>query len=178
MSDAAPRSERPLARRSFLTPVGELTALASDKGLVALVFGPRVDESLGRLHRHGRTVELGHRSSPHIERLSEWMDAYFHKRWRDLPYVPLDLVGTPFERQVWQSLRLIGPGQLTSYGHLADVLPDHTAARAIGQAVGANPVALLVGCHRVLSANGSLTGYRGGLSAKAWLLRHEGSMML
>jgi O-6-methylguanine DNA methyltransferase len=168
----------PLRRRSFLSPVGELTALASERGLCALKFGPRLDHQLARLARHGVNTEVESGSSPYLDGLMDWLDAYFNGRMGREPYLKLDLHGTPFERQVWQALRQIGPGYLTSYGHVAQVLPARTSARAIGQAVGANPIAILIPCHRVLSSTGALTGYRGGLSAKSWLLRHEGSLLL
>ncbi|TNE89813.1 MAG: methylated-DNA--[protein]-cysteine S-methyltransferase [Deltaproteobacteria bacterium] len=168
----------PLKRRSFLTPVGELTAVASEEGLCVLEFGPRVDRQLGRLARHGLSTELVGGADKHLDAAMAWLDAYFNGRMGKEPYVKLDLRGTGFELTVWQALRRIGPGYLTSYGHIAEILPDRTSARAIGQAVGSNPVAIIVPCHRVLSANGSLTGYSGGLSAKSWLLRHEGSLLL
>lgn len=168
----------PLRRRSFLSPVGELTALSSDRGLCALAFGPRIDGHLARLARHGVTTEVESGPSPYLDGLMAWLDAYFNGKMGREPYLKLDLQGTPFERQVWQALRQIGPGYLTSYGHIAEVLPDRTSARAIGQAVRSNPVPIVVPCHRVLSATGALTGYSGGLSAKSWLLRHEGSLLL
>lgn len=168
----------PLKRRSFLSPVGELTAIASERGLCALEFGPRVERQLRRFARHGHSTELVSGPSPHLDAVGAWMEAYFNGRFGCEPHVKLDMVGTRFELDVWQALRRIGNGHLTTYGHIAEALPGKTSARAIGQAVGANPVAIVVPCHRVLSANGSLTGYSGGLSAKSWLLRHEGSLLL
>ncbi|MCO4748037.1 MAG: methylated-DNA--[protein]-cysteine S-methyltransferase [Proteobacteria bacterium] len=158
--------------------MGELTALASDDGVVALEFGPRLERQLRRFAKHGPTVSVQQGNNRHLDAVAAWLKAYLAREFGREPYVKLDLRGTDFEKTVWQALRQIGAGHLTSYGHIAEVLPRNTSARAIGQAVGANPLSMLVPCHRVLGANGSLTGYSGGLSAKAWLLRHEGSLLL
>ena len=89
--------------------------------------------------------------------------------------MPLHLVGTPFEQEVWTLLRAIPAGESRSYGWLARELRRPDAARAVGAAVGANPVSLIVPCHRVVGTDGSLTGYGGGVDRKQWLLRHEGT---
>lgn len=92
-----------------------------------------------------------------------------------LDAVPLALGGTAFQRAVWQALRQVPPGAPTTYGALAAGLGHPPgASRAVGAAVGRNPLALLVPCHRVLGASGALTGFRWGLPAKRWLLEHEG----
>jgi len=83
--------------------------------------------------------------------------------------------GTAFQRQVWAALRAIPVGEVLSYGALAARLGRPTAVRAVGLANGANPIAIAVPCHRVIGANGALTGYGGGLERKAWLLAHEGA---
>ena len=87
--------------------------------------------------------------------------------------LPLDLRGTPFQRQVWQALRDIPCGQVMHYGQLAEALGRPGAARAVGAANGANPVSVVVPCHRLIGADGSLTGYGGGLPRKRFLLQHE-----
>ena len=81
--------------------------------------------------------------------------------------------GAEFEKRVWAALRTIPPGQTTSYGAIAKGLGDAGAARAVGAANGANPVAIIVPCHRVIGSSGSLTGYGGGLKRKQWLIDHE-----
>jgi methylated-DNA-[protein]-cysteine S-methyltransferase len=84
------------------------------------------------------------------------------------------LAGTPFQRSVWSALRRIPAGTTTSYGALAEHIERPTAVRAVGHANGANPISVVVPCHRVIGADGSLTGYGGGLDRKRWLLAHEG----
>ena len=83
--------------------------------------------------------------------------------------------GTPFQRAVWTGLTTIPPGETLSYGGLAARLGCPTAVRAVGTANGANPISVVVPCHRVIGADGSLTGYGGGIERKRWLLRHEGA---
>jgi methylated-DNA-[protein]-cysteine S-methyltransferase len=82
--------------------------------------------------------------------------------------------GTPFQREVWAALRRIPAGQIASYGQLAARIGRPAAVRAVGLANGSNPVGVIVPCHRVIGANGSLTGYGGGIERKRWLLAHEG----
>ena len=89
--------------------------------------------------------------------------------------LPLHLLGSAFQRRVWAALLEIPCGETTSYGELARVIGVPGAARAVGLANGQNPVPIIVPCHRVIGANGSLTGYGGGLDAKRWLLTHEAS---
>jgi methylated-DNA-[protein]-cysteine S-methyltransferase len=88
------------------------------------------------------------------------------------------LRGTEFERAVWREIQAIPAGQTTTYGDIAATLERRDASRAVGAAVGANPVSLIVPCHRVIGLDGGLTGYGGGLPRKEWLLRHEGVLLL
>ena len=91
--------------------------------------------------------------------------------------LPLEFSGTDFQLQVWQMLRAIPYGTTTSYGELARRLGDPTASRAVGAANGQNPIPVIVPCHRVIGANGDLTGFGGGLDRKRWLLEHEGALL-
>ena len=101
-----------------------------------------------------------------------WLDAYFDGRLLPLPRLAPG--GTPFQQRVWQMLLTIPLGQTCSYGQIACACFGRpVGAQAVGQAVGRNPVAILIPCHRVLGADGSLTGYGGGAAAKRWLLQHE-----
>jgi methylated-DNA-[protein]-cysteine S-methyltransferase len=100
---------------------------------------------------------------------------YFAGEIGALASVPWRTGGTPFQKKVWQALTTIPPGTTLSYGALAARIGIPKAVRAVGLANGANPVALVVPCHRVIGANGSLTGFGGGLPRKRWLLRHEGA---
>ena len=101
------------------------------------------------------------------------LDEYFTGKRRDFN-LPLALRGTPFQEQVWQALTEIPYGATWSYGQLAERIGNPRAVRAVGLANGRNPISILVPCHRVIGADGSLTGYGGGLERKRWLLAHEG----
>lgn len=99
--------------------------------------------------------------------------AYFDGELRPIDELEVATAGTPFQRQVWQALRGIAGGAPISYGALATRITRPTAMRAVGLANGANPIGIVVPCHRVVGANASLTGYGGGLHRKRWLLDHE-----
>jgi methylated-DNA-[protein]-cysteine S-methyltransferase len=109
-----------------------------------------------------------------IARTRKWLASYFAGTSPAAPDIPLDMRGADFEKRVWAALRAIPPGRTTSYGAIAKSLGDAGASRAVGAANGANPVAVIVPCHRIIGSNGTLTGYGGGLDRKEWLLRHEG----
>lgn len=110
-----------------------------------------------------------------VQRLREQLEAYAqgHRRGFD---IPLRLHGSPFAERVWGALRRIPFGETRSYGQLATELGDPNLSRAVGRANGANPVSILVPCHRVIGADGTLTGYAGGLPMKERLLRLEGAL--
>ncbi len=171
-----------LSRSIIGTPIGDMLALSSDEGLCALEFttveGPnRGQERLTRLNaRLGRWFpphEIVDRESPTIARTRGWLTAYFGGTAAEIGDLPLDMRGAPFEKRVWTALTAIPPGQTTSYGAIARALDAEGASRAVGAANGANPVAIIVPCHRVIGASGSLTGYGGGLERKTWLIEHE-----
>ncbi len=106
--------------------------------------------------------------------IGDWLDRYFAGARPPTSDIRLDLRGTSFELSVWQALLDIPFGRTESYGSLARKLRCPNGARAVGLAVGRNPASIIVPCHRVLGADGSLTGYGGGLERKRWLLQHEG----
>jgi methylated-DNA-[protein]-cysteine S-methyltransferase len=105
------------------------------------------------------------------------LTAYFAGDLDCLKSIPWRAAGTPFQRNVWTALRAIPAGTTLSYGALATRLDVPKAVRAVGHANGANPISVVVPCHRVIGADGSLTGYGGGLDRKRWLLEHEGFML-
>jgi O-6-methylguanine DNA methyltransferase len=164
-----------LRRRVLDTPVGPMLALASDAALLALEFGKadrhdRLDARRARwFPRH--TLEDG--SNPLIEMTAAWLDAYFAGACADSHTLPVAMHGTAFERRVWALLLQIPAGRTRSYGELAADLGLRHGARAVGLANGANPLAIVVPCHRVIGSTGTLTGYGGGLDRKQWLLAHE-----
>jgi O-6-methylguanine DNA methyltransferase len=162
-------------RRIFDTPVGPMLALASDAALVALEFGKadrhhRLDARRARWFPP-HTIEDG--SNAVLDMTAAWLEAYFVGVSDDPNAVPLAMHGTEFERRVWTLLLNIPAGQTRSYGELASDLGLRHGARAVGLANGANPLAIIVPCHRVIGSSGTLTGYGGGLDRKQWLLEHE-----
>jgi methylated-DNA-[protein]-cysteine S-methyltransferase len=149
------------------TPVGELTLVASDQGLRAILW-PNLSPTRAGIHpRPHRNPE-----HPILVRTAVQLDQYFAGS-RITFDIPLDLQGTRFQLAAWRSLADIPYGTTTSYGRQAAALGIPTAARALGAANGANPVCIVLPCHRVIGADGSLTGFGGGLPTKQWLLDHE-----
>lgn len=163
----------PLARRPWVaqarldTPLGPMTAAATAQGLGGLWFD-------GQAHHPGPLDAPTLPEHPTLRQAARALQAYFARPQRTPSGLPaLDLGGTPLQRAVWQALLAIDPGQTRRYGELAAALGRPGAARAIGAAVGRNPVSVLVPCHRVLGAGGQLTGYAGGLDRKQALLDGE-----
>ncbi|SHK56908.1 methylated-DNA-[protein]-cysteine S-methyltransferase [Bradyrhizobium lablabi] len=117
------------------------------------------------------------RDAPAPEEVKAALRSYFAGDLDSLKTIKWRLAGTPFQRKVWTALTAIPPGTTTSYGALAAQLGMPQAVRAVGHANGSNPISVVVPCHRVIGANGSLTGYGGGLPRKRWLLEHEGVVL-
>lgn len=157
-----------LAQQRINTPLGPLTALRNDEGLVGLWFD-------GQKHHPGALDAPEVQADPLFKQIEAGLQAYF--KGQVLPQdLPLDPQGTPFQRAVWQALLEIPAGESRSYSELAAQLGKPGSARAVGAAVGRNPVSILIPCHRVLGADGSLTGYAGGLERKEALLKLEGRL--
>ena len=155
------------------SPIGTLLLVSDDDGrLRALDFDDYEDRMLRLLKTHygDTTLAPGQASAPARRAL----DAYFAGDLGAIDDVPVATGGTPFQSAVWAALRRIPAGTTTSYGALAATIGHPSAMRAVGLAVGSNPVAIIVPCHRVIGADHSLTGYAGGLPRKRWLLEHEG----
>ncbi len=148
-----------------------------DEHLCALEFedhGPRLQRLLKRHYgASGETCALVNAGLP--GEVETALGNYFAGELTAIDTVPVRTNGTPFQKQVWAALRKIPPGTTSTYGALAHCIGKPRAIRAVGAANGANPVGIVVPCHRVIGADGSLTGYGGGVERKAWLLRHEGA---
>ena len=151
----------------YTSPVGTLLLTCREEGLTGLWMNREAPRELCRQDDH-----------PVFRKTKLWLDAYFRG---EKPPVTVALCpeGTAFRQQVWQLLQAIPYGESRSYGDLAREMAvllgkKHMSAQAIGQAVGSNPISILIPCHRVVGAGGQLTGYAGGLDNKIWLLRHEG----
>jgi len=144
------------------TPIGELMLTADDDGALTAVHLPGRHPSARGLQRDDALLE------PARRQLTEYFAG--ERTAFDLPLRP---AGAPFQLRVWEALRRIPYGETASYGEIARELGHPTAARAVGAANGRNPIAIVVPCHRVIGANGSLTGYAGGLECKRALLDLE-----
>jgi methylated-DNA-[protein]-cysteine S-methyltransferase len=146
------------------SPVGPLTLVTEDGVLCGLYMD---------FQRHlPDPTTFGTRDDTTATVVKEQLSAYFAGELTEFD-VPIALLGTDFQRRVWQELRTIPYGETTSYGELAERLGRPTAARAVGLANGKNPVSIIVPCHRVVGSTGSLTGYGGGLPRKRYLLDFE-----
>jgi methylated-DNA-[protein]-cysteine S-methyltransferase len=157
------------------TPIGLALLVTDEDGRLRALDWDDYHERLRRqLRRHyGARASLLDGCAPQHIRAA--VDAYFAGDLARLDGIECRTAGTPFQRAVWAALRTIPVGQTLSYGTLAAKLNAPRATRAVGLANGANPISLVVPCHRVIGADGSLTGYGGGLERKRWLLAHEGA---
>ena len=159
---------RQLARAVIESPIGELTILASDNAVVAIRFG---NEPLPpRSTLDVVDVEPGEHAV--VDEATRQLDEYFAGERLEFE-LPLEPSGTPFQLDAWMALRAIPFGETISYGEQARRLGDRNKSRAVGAANGNNPIPIVVPCHRVVGANGHLTGFGGGIEVKAWLLDHE-----
>lgn len=154
------------------SPVGTILVVWDDDGaLRALDFEDYEARMLRLLRRHYGTIALVPSEIPAGIRGA--LAAFFAGDLGALAALPVRTNGTVFQRRVWAALREIPAGRTRTYGALAAAIGAPTASRAVGLANGANPIAIVVPCHRVVGANGALTGYGGGLERKRWLLEHE-----
>ena len=154
------------------TPVGQLWCLGDDGALLGVAFDDRRDAVERHLRRHLGAISIVEQA-PAVPRTP--LARYFAGALDALDDINVVPVGTDFQRAVWLALREIPAGQTISYGQLAARLGRPRAVRAVGAANGANPLPIVLPCHRVVGSDGSLTGYGGGVERKTWLLRHEGA---
>ena len=157
------------------TPIGEMVLLCDDDGALRAVDWSDCARRMHRLldaHYGAGNVKLVEADSPSPALRA--LERYFAGELAALDALRTETAaGTPFQRAVWTALREIPPGQTTTYTALARVLGRPRAVRAVGAANGANPIGVVIPCHRVVGSDGSLTGYGGGLARKRWLLEHE-----
>jgi methylated-DNA-[protein]-cysteine S-methyltransferase len=157
---------------TYKSPFSLLQLVFDEAGtLRALDFNDRASRMHRLLREHYGEYTLTKGTPP--ANVVRALDDYFGGDLAALGCVPTAMGGTPFQLAVWRALRTIKPGTTRSYGQIATRVGRPTASRAVGAANGANPIALVVPCHRVIGANGTLTGYAGGLARKQWLLDHE-----
>jgi methylated-DNA-[protein]-cysteine S-methyltransferase len=159
------------------SPIGTIQVLTDDQQTLRVLdwvdYQERMDRLLRRQYGMGRT-----RTLPSTRRTAarDGVEAYFAGDLNAIDALPVANGGTDFQRQVWAALRTIPAGQTCSYGQLAAAIDRPKAVRALGLANGANPIGIVVPCHRVIGANGTLTGYGGGMNRKQWLLDHEAGL--
>jgi methylated-DNA-[protein]-cysteine S-methyltransferase len=152
------------------SPVGALTLVASIDGLAAILW-ENDDPARVRLNIVGADER-----NPILVATERQLAEYFAGR-RTAFDLTLDFAGTAFQQKVWQALLTIPFGETRTYAQIARQIGSPTAVRAVGAANGKNPISIVAPCHRVIGSNGKLTGFAGGLDAKAWLLRHEGALL-
>ncbi|WP_428536108.1 methylated-DNA--[protein]-cysteine S-methyltransferase [Rhodopila sp.] len=168
-------SGAPFHIEQVATPTGPMLLLTDDDDQVRSL---EWQDHTARMHQllrlHCGEVEL--RPRPGASPARRAVEAYFGGDLAAIERLPVKTAGTAFQRAVWAALRAIPVGETTTYGRLAARLGRAGAMRAVGMANGANPIGIIVPCHRVIGANAALTGYGGGVERKRWLLRHEGAM--
>jgi methylated-DNA-[protein]-cysteine S-methyltransferase len=156
------------------TPIGEMLLVTDAAGKVRALdwndYGPRMAMLLDRYYGKGRYTLA---TATDTLALRDLMRRYFAGEVNVIDEILTEATGTEFQMSVWRELRNIPVGTSISYGTLAKRIERPKAVRAVGLANGSNPIGLIVPCHRVIGANGSLTGYGGGLERKKWLLDHE-----
>jgi O-6-methylguanine DNA methyltransferase len=153
------------------TPMGDIWSAATSKGLLRINLPCKETTFLWEL---GRQIDVEPEYRPgKLDDVSMWLNDYF-KREKSTYTDHFDMRGTAFQRRVWKEIYKIPYGKLTSYGLIAKNIGKPTASRAVGNAVGQNPLAIVIPCHRVVSNNGGIGGFGGGLERKRFLLNVEG----
>lgn len=164
-----------MSRAVVPSPMGDLVAMARGDQLIALGWANDFGRITAHINRHlGQWAPDGSQAPPVILRA---LTDYFSGDIHALRGLDVDPPGTPFQQQVWSTLRTIPPGQVWSYKQLAEAVGRPRAFRAVAQANGANPIPLVIPCHRVIAADGSIGGFSCGLDRKLWLLEHEGVVL-
>lgn len=153
-----------LTYAQYPSPLGTLTGL-SQNGAITALYLPSQQSFLPSQAVLGNT--------PALIALGNWLEGYFRSENPQINF-PIEPEGTPFQRRVWAMLEKIPYGRSITYGQLARILGPSMSSQAVGQAVGKNPIPIIIPCHRVLGSNGRLTGYAGGIPAKIQLLELEG----
>lgn len=154
------------------SPIGTILLVTNETQLCALDYEDYEQRMIKLLRRRFEHIHFKDADDPCG--FSSRLRTYLKGEVRCLDDLPVNPGGTPFQRQIWTALRSIPSGTVMTYGELAKHLKRPTAYRAVGMTNSLNPIAIVIPCHRLVGANGSLTGYAGGLERKRWLLEHEG----
>lgn len=154
------------------SPIGQILVVTQADVLCSVDFEGYEDRMMALLKKRYGALDLEEREK--TGGICDRIRAYLSGDLHSLDDIPTETGGTAFQQQVWQALRNIPPGSVITYGELAQQIGRPKAVRAVGMTNGLNPIAIVLPCHRVVGANGKLTGYAGGLERKQWLLAHEG----
>ncbi|GAA3411264.1 methylated-DNA--[protein]-cysteine S-methyltransferase [Paenibacillus hodogayensis] len=155
---------------------GSWLLVSTERGLCRIVFPHEgLEHWRGWINRIAPGTEM-REDAPALERTGavDWLRGYFAGERESFGHIPLDLIGTPFQQQVWTALGKVPYGEIRTYGDIAAEIGKPQAVRAVGAANGANPIPVMLPCHRIVGANRKLTGFRGGLAMKRKLLELEG----
>ena len=158
---------------SFQTPLGEMVAIASDESLLLLEFSDNenIEKDIEQLTElYGQIVE--DENLP-LKQIRVEIEDYFKHPFATFK-TPIEMIGTDFQKQVWETLQSIPAGGTTSYSEIAEKIGNENAVRAVGNALNANKLAIIIPCHRVLTKDLEFGGYNAGQKRKSWLLQHEG----
>lgn len=159
----------------YQSPLGQLTLLSSKTSVLGLWF-----DQQAHFAAHYHLNDYPTQETVLSQRIKHWLDQYFDDQETSCLQLPLAPAGTAFQQSVFHILQTIPYGQTRSYQQIADQLstPNHrSSARAVGGAVGHNPISIIIPCHRVIGSHGALTGYAGGIDRKIWLLKHESTTL-
>ncbi len=157
------------------TPIGTMSVVVDGAGRLRALDWDDHEARMRRLLRLHYGTQFSLSTGPLLPAVRRPLEAYFSGDLAAIDTLVVHTGGTDFQREVWAALRTIKPGTTLSYGALATSIGRPAAVRAVGLANGANPVGVVVPCHRIIGAKGTLTGYGGGLPRKQWLLQHEGA---
>jgi methylated-DNA-[protein]-cysteine S-methyltransferase len=164
------------ALSSLPTPIGALLIVFDQKDRLRALDWEDYETRMRRLLRLQYRTEVSLRAGSAPKQIRGALASYFAGDHAALARIEVEIAGTPFQRKLWTALRTIPSGQTSTYGALAAKIGAPNAVRAVGAANGANPVSIVLPCHRVIGSDRRLTGYGGGLDRKRWLLTHEGAV--
>jgi len=162
----------PINKFNIETPIGELEIMTKSGAIILCEFSDRQKRITAHLAKHYNGDEIVNISAP--APIKTAFDMYFKGELHALEKLPIAPLGSAHQLKAWKYLQTIPAGTTQSYGTMAKNIDSH--ARAVGSANGRNAIALTVPCHRIIGADGSLTGYAGGIERKKWLLKHEGAI--
>mgnify|MGYP002533833450 FL=1 len=155
-------------KANYPSPIGNLTLISDGTNLTHVIL---------EKESYYQNIKKEAKTNDNLEIFKQtkiWLDKYFNKKKPNIDDLKLKLEGTPFQIKVWNALKTISYGQTVTYGFVAQKINSKTSARAVGGAIGHNPIPIVIPCHRVIGANNNLTGYTGGIDVKIKLLKLEG----